>query len=117
MTEPYTIIRLLFELVGTTSLDRNYRGVINLSFVLPILFHLDILKTENAFQRKRLKRGEWILCLLSRVYNLSRFTVFYIITELKIKFVFPQLKLQICFVETTFVNRRKRAETDRNNPA
>ena len=50
MTEPYTIIRrFLLELVGTISLDRNYREVINLSFVLPILFHLNILKTEEIF--------------------------------------------------------------------
>ena len=41
MTEPYKIIRrFLFELVGMTSLDRNVREVINLLFVLPILFHL-----------------------------------------------------------------------------
>ena len=66
MTEPYTMNRTLslsFEPVGTTSLDRNYQEVINLSFVLPRL-HLNILKTEeilllwgkkfSSFQRKRL---------------------------------------------------------------
>ena len=49
MTKPYTIIRrFLFELVGI-SLDRNYREVINLSFVLPVLC-LNILKTEEISQ-------------------------------------------------------------------
>ena len=48
MTEPYTIIRRsLFELVGT--IDRNYREVTDLLFVLPGL-HLNILKTEEILQ-------------------------------------------------------------------
>ena len=68
----YTIIRrFLFKLVGTVSLDRNYREVINLLFVLPISFYSNILKTGEilqflgrkkfstcltlSFQRKRLK--------------------------------------------------------------
>ena len=40
VTEPYTIIRrfLSFNIAGTISTDRDYRGVINLLFVLPILF-------------------------------------------------------------------------------
>ena len=32
------------------SLDGNYREVINLLFVLPILFHLNILETEKILQ-------------------------------------------------------------------
>ena len=45
MTEPNIIIRrFLSELVGMISLDRNYREVLNLSFVLPITFYLNILK-------------------------------------------------------------------------
>ena len=49
MTRPYTIIRrFLFELVGI-SLDRNYREVINLSFILPGLY-LNVLETEKILQ-------------------------------------------------------------------
>ena len=33
-----------------TSLDRNDRAVINLLFVLPILFYLNILETERLLQ-------------------------------------------------------------------
>ena len=48
---PYTIIRrFLFELVGVISLDRHYWEVINLLFVLPILFYLSISKTEKIWQ-------------------------------------------------------------------
>ena len=48
MTKPYTINRrFLSQLVGTISLGRNYREVIILLFVLPILFYLNILDTEN----------------------------------------------------------------------
>ena len=52
MTEPYTIIRrFLFELVGITSLDKNYLlPVVNLLFALPILFYLNIVKTEKILQ-------------------------------------------------------------------
>ena len=42
---PNTIIRrFLFEFI---SLDRNYWEVINLLLVLPILFYLNIIKTEE----------------------------------------------------------------------
>ena len=43
-----TTRRFLFELVGTISLDRNYREVINLLFVLAELY-LNILKTEKYY--------------------------------------------------------------------
>ena len=39
-----------FELVGTTSLYRNYWEVINLLFALPISLYLDILKTQKILQ-------------------------------------------------------------------
>ena len=46
---PYTIIRRF--LFGMISLDRNYRDVINLLlFVLPILFYLNVFKTEKILQ-------------------------------------------------------------------
>ena len=49
-SDQYTINRrFLFEFVGTISLDRNYREVINLLFVLPGLY-LNILKTEKILQ-------------------------------------------------------------------
>ena len=44
-----TIRRFLFELVGMMSLNRIYWEV-NLLFVLPILFYLNILKTEKILQ-------------------------------------------------------------------
>ena len=51
MTKPYKIIcRFLFELVGMISLDRNDRKVVNLLFVSPILFCLNILETEKILQ-------------------------------------------------------------------
>ena len=58
----FTIIRrFLFELVGMMSLDRN-REVINLLFVLPILFYLNILKTEKiSFQRSLVRFGTNLL--------------------------------------------------------
>ena len=51
MTVPYTIIRrFLFELVGTTSLDRNYRQVINLLLVLYLFcLYLTIVETEKKY--------------------------------------------------------------------
>ena len=50
---PYTIIRrFLFELVGVISLDRHYWEVINLLFVLPILFYLSTLKNITILERK-----------------------------------------------------------------
>ena len=49
--KPYTTNRRFhFEHVGTVSLDRNYWNVINLLFVLPTLFYLNILKTEEIWQ-------------------------------------------------------------------
>ena len=60
MTKSYTTVRrFLFELAGMNmSLDRNYRDVINLSFVLPGL-HLNIVETEKMLQHgiKNSRRG------------------------------------------------------------
>ena len=50
LIEPYTIIRrFLSRLVGI-SLDRNDWEVINLSFVLLILFYLNVFKAEKILQ-------------------------------------------------------------------
>ena len=52
MTEPLhndSSVSIPFELVGMTSLDRNYREVINLLFILPGLCS-NILGTEKLLQ-------------------------------------------------------------------
>ena len=41
----------------TISLDRNYREVINLLFALPILFYVNILKTEKMLQFRNRRRA------------------------------------------------------------
>ena len=63
-----------FELVGMTSLDRNYWGVINLLFVLSGL-HLNISKTEETLQfsdeefwtymerHSSARVSQWIFCI------------------------------------------------------
>ena len=58
----YVIIRrYISQLVGMKPLDRNYWVVINLLLVLPILFYLNILKTEEILQfwNKRNSRRAW----------------------------------------------------------
>ena len=44
------IRRFLSELAGVISLDRNDRELINLLLSLPILFYLNIVKTEETLQ-------------------------------------------------------------------
>ena len=59
MTKPYTVTRrFLFELVSVISLDRNYWKAINLLFVSPILFHLNVLKMLQFWnERLRIKNS------------------------------------------------------------
>ena len=64
--EPYTIIRRLLFLSNSSSvisLDRNCREVINLLFVLPVLFYLNILETEEN------RKGENITILGQKILD------------------------------------------------
>ena len=49
-TRTQRFVAFFLELVGTISLDRNDREVINLLFASPILFDLNILRTEKVWQ-------------------------------------------------------------------
>ena len=76
------IRRFLFELVGMISSDRNYLEVVNLLFVLPVSFYLNIIKTEEMLQK--------ILDVRGTSFQRNRLTVSYFVSHFNLESLPPK---------------------------